>query len=63
MRNNKDNEDEMGAKYLRQCESAAYAQNIIRKKLYVRGMLDVSFNNVKCDYDGSYGAYFVENRM
>lgn len=60
---NADNEDKFGTRYLRQCESAAHAQNIIRQKLYDRGMLDVSFTNIKCDYDGSYGAYTIENRM
>lgn len=53
----------MGTRYLRQCESAAYAQNLIRKSLKLRGTYDVSFNNIKCDYDGNYGAYFIENRM
>lgn len=53
----------MGTNYLRQCESAAHAQSVIRKALKLRGTYDVSLNNIKCDYDGNYGTYFIENRM
>lgn len=54
---------EMGTSYLRQCESAAHAQAVTRSVLKQRGTYDVSLNNIKCDYDGNYGAYFIENRM
>lgn len=53
----------MGDSYLRQCESAAFAQKYRRVELAKRGTLDVSFNNVQCDYDGSYGKYKIENGM
>lgn len=53
----------MGTKYLRQCESAAYAQNLLRNTLSKRGTLDVSLTNIQCDYDGNYGKYRVENGM
>lgn len=53
----------MGDFYLRQCESAAFAQKYRRIALAKRGTLDVSFNNVQCDYDGSYGKYKIENGM
>lgn len=53
----------MGTKYLRQCESAAYAQNLLRNTLSKRGTLDVSLTNIQCDYDGKYGKYRVENGM
>lgn len=53
----------MGTSYLRQCESAAHAQSVIRRVLNQHGTYDVSLNNIKCDYDGNYGAYFIENRM
>lgn len=58
-----DNADEMGTQYLRECESAAHAQMLIRQKLYRHGTTDVSFNNKQCDYDGSYGKYKIENGM
>lgn len=54
---------EMGTQYLRECESAAYAQMILRHALYEHGTTDVSFNNIQCDYDGSYGKYRIENGM
>lgn len=53
----------MGTKYLRECESAANAQMLIRQKLQKHGTTDVSFNNLQCDYDGSYGKYKIENGM
>ena len=54
---------EHGTQYLRQCESASYAQNVIRKSLNIRGTHDISFNNILCDYDGSYGVYYIQNGM
>lgn len=54
---------EMGDKYMRQCESAANAQNIRRTALAKRGTLDVSFNNIQCDYDGSFGRYTIDRGM
>lgn len=56
-------EKEMGDEYMRLCESAALAQNIRRTALAKRGTLDVSFNNVQCDYDGSFGRYKIESGM
>lgn len=53
----------MGIHYLRQCESAAYAQNLLRNALIKRGTLDISLTNIQCDYDGNYGKYRVENGM
>ncbi|XP_049542748.1 uncharacterized protein LOC125955652 [Anopheles darlingi] len=50
-----------GETYLRQCESAAYAQKMILKKFYTRGTIGVTFNEIRCDYDGAYGRYMVEN--
>lgn len=58
-----DNFMDMGMNYLRQCESAAHAQNVIRKALQQRGTQKVSLSGIQCDYDGNYGVYFVENRM
>lgn len=53
----------MGVHYLRQCESGAYAQNLLRTKLASRGTIDVSFKNIICDYDGSFGKYNIDNGM
>lgn len=58
-----DDKVEMGSKYLRECESAAHAQMLLRQKLFKHGTTDVSFNNLQCDYDGSYGKYKIENGM
>lgn len=58
-----DDEKVMGTQYLRQCESASYAQNLLRNALTKRGTLDISLTNIMCDYDGSYGKYRVENGM
>lgn len=58
-----DDLNKMGNQYLRECESAAHAQNLIRKSLGNRGTLEISFNNVQCDYDGSYGTYNIVNGM
>lgn len=56
-----DNNTLHGDSYLRQCESAAFAQKKIQQKFALRGTNGVSFNDVRCDYDGSYGAYKIEN--
>lgn len=58
-----DDADEMGTEYLRECESAAHAQMVIRQTLHRHGTTDVSFNNIQCDYDGSYGKYKIANGM
>ncbi|KAL1403270.1 hypothetical protein pipiens_005746 [Culex pipiens pipiens] len=50
-----------GDSYLRQCESAAFAQKTIQKRFATRGTIGVTFNAVRCDYDGTYGAYKIEN--
>lgn len=50
-----------GETYLRQCESAAYAQKMILKKFNTHGTVGVTFNEIPCDYDGAYGRYKVEN--
>ncbi|XP_055610049.1 thyroglobulin-like [Uranotaenia lowii] len=50
-----------GEFYLRQCESSAFAQRAIQKKFALRGTLGITFNDIKCDYDGAYGAYMIEN--
>lgn len=56
-------EKELGDEYMRLCESAAFAQNMRRTALAKRGTLDVSFNNIQCDYDGSFGRYRIDNGM
>lgn len=53
----------MGTEYLRECESAAHAQMLVRQVLNKHGTTDVSFNNIQCDYDGSYGKYKIVNGM
>lgn len=58
-----DDEAEMGTVYLRQCESAAHAQNLMLKALDVRGTKDVALTALQCDFDGSFGAYTIENGM
>lgn len=58
-----DNATELGTEYLRQCESMAYAQNIVQEKLAMHGTLNVSIVKTKCDYDGSYGTYSIDNNM
>ncbi|XP_055538018.1 uncharacterized protein LOC129725806 [Wyeomyia smithii] len=50
-----------GDSYLRQCESAAFAQQTIQKKFALRGTIGVTFNAVQCDYDGSFGRFKIEN--
>lgn len=57
-----DDLNEMSTRYLRQCESMTFAQNTIRK-MYKQAGTEVTFNPVKCDYDGNYGPYTIENGM
>lgn len=58
-----DNSEELGTQYLRQCESIAYAQNVMRQKLAKHGTVSVSIANAQCDFDGSYGTYSISNNM
>lgn len=58
-----DNATEFGTEYLRQCESMAYAQNILQENLAMHGTLYVSIVKTQCDYDGSYGTYSIDNNM
>uniref|UniRef100_A0A1B0DE61 Thyroglobulin type-1 domain-containing protein n=1 Tax=Phlebotomus papatasi TaxID=29031 RepID=A0A1B0DE61_PHLPP len=52
-----------GTQYLRQCDSAAHAQNLIRDAFSKRGTSQISFTNIQCHYDGTYGTFaFVENQ-
>ncbi|XP_055377151.1 uncharacterized protein LOC129609244 [Condylostylus longicornis] len=44
-----------GDQYLRQCESIDRNQLILKKALAAHGTTLVEFNNIMCDYDGSYG--------
>lgn len=53
----------MGTNYFRQCESASFSQKRIQGALAKRGTMDVSFNDIPCDYDGGFGAYTLENGM
>ncbi|XP_055842142.1 uncharacterized protein LOC129909166 [Episyrphus balteatus] len=50
-----------GSTYLRQCESSAYAQNLLKKAYAAHGTTEIEFNNILCDYDGSYGRYSISN--
>lgn len=58
-----DDRNKAGNKYLRQCDSGAFAQKLIKNKLVKRGTENISFNNIQCDYDGNYGMYRIENGM
>lgn len=49
-----------GSQYLRQCESASYAQRRLEWKFATHGQVNVSHTAVMCDYDGSYGRYEFE---
>ncbi|XP_055628408.1 uncharacterized protein LOC129769900 isoform X2 [Toxorhynchites rutilus septentrionalis] len=49
-----------GDQYLRRCESASYAQEIVRGRFVLQGHVNVSHTDIACDYDGSYGKYEVE---
>lgn len=51
--------EKVGDRYLRQCESQEYAQELIRHELKRKGVEYVTFAHVRCDPDGSYGAYQV----
>lgn len=57
-----DNSTIYGDSYLRQCESASFAQRAIRAQLSRRGT-DTTFNNIQCDYDGTYGTYEIINGL
>lgn len=53
----------MGTQYLRKCESAAFAQDLILKQLAKRGTKNLAHTKILCDYDGSYGTYGVQDKM
>lgn len=53
----------MGLTYLRQCESAAYAQYLMQKTLAIHGTIHAEFKKIICDYDGAYGIYTVADGM
>ncbi|KAG4072873.1 hypothetical protein HA402_002616 [Bradysia odoriphaga] len=57
------NSTELGTEYLRQCESIAYAQNVLREKLSKHGTVSVSIVKTQCDFDGSYGTYSISNNI
>ncbi|GAB0090429.1 Thyroglobulin type-1 domain-containing protein [Sergentomyia squamirostris] len=48
-----------GSLYLRQCDSAAHAQSVIRNAFSKRGTIHISFSNIQCHYDGSYGTFAI----
>ncbi|CAO1388383.1 unnamed protein product [Diamesa hyperborea] len=50
-----------GDQYLRRCESAAHAQRIIQKTLLNHGAINAVPNQIKCNYDGTYGELVIEN--
>lgn len=58
-----DNESFYGDQYLRKCESAAFAQKMILKKLINRGAINAFPNQIRCNYDGTYGAIVVGNPL
>jgi Thyroglobulin type-1 repeat len=58
-----DNSTLHGDQYLRKCESAAFAQKIMQKKLINRGSISALPNQILCNYDGSYGDVIVENAL
>lgn len=58
-----DNASFHGDQYLRRCESAAYAQKIMQKKLIKRGAINAVPNQIRCNYDGTYGDIVVENPL
>lgn len=53
----------MGPMYLRQCESAAVAQEKFRKSLRMHGTKTITIDYKDCDYDGSYSPYSILNEM
>jgi hypothetical protein len=58
-----DNESFHGDQYLRKCESAAFAQKIMQKKLINRGAINAVPNQIRCNYDGTYGDIVIENPL
>lgn len=58
-----DNESFHGDQYLRKCESAAFAQKMIQKKLINRGAINAFPNQIQCNYDGTYGDIVVGNPL
>lgn len=58
-----DNESFHGDQYLRRCESAAFAQKVIQKKLINRGAINAVPNQIQCNYDGTFGDIVVENPL
>lgn len=60
--NNVDNETVMGAQYLRECESVAYAQYQKKKALNIHGT-SIILSDVICDYDGRYGYIAVLEKI
>ncbi|XP_052873606.1 uncharacterized protein LOC128278923 [Anopheles cruzii] len=56
------NETVYGAQYLRRCESVMFSQVLQRKQFITRGHHGVTFTNIACDYDGSYGRYTIEGQ-
>lgn len=52
-----------GDQYLRRCESAAHAQRIIQKTLLNHGAINAVPNQIKCNYDGTYGELVIENPL
>lgn len=61
--NPKDNSSYHGDMYLRKCESGAYYQKIMHKKLVNRGALRTYPNRIHCSYDGGFGDTVVENTL
>lgn len=58
-----DNSNIHGDRYLRRCESGAYAQRIIQKTLLNHGAINALPNQIKCNYDGTYGELVIENPL
>uniref|UniRef100_A0A182IPE9 Thyroglobulin type-1 domain-containing protein n=1 Tax=Anopheles atroparvus TaxID=41427 RepID=A0A182IPE9_ANOAO len=56
------NETLHGVQYLRRCESMAFSQILQRKQFIIRGHSGVTFTNIICNYDGSYGQYVIEGQ-
>lgn len=58
-----DNSSEHGDQYLRKCESAAYSQRLVQKKLINRGAINAVPNQIRCNYDGTYAEIIIENPL
>lgn len=58
-----DNASFHGDQYLRKCESAAFAQKMMQKKLINRGAIKAVPNQIQCHYDGTYGDIVAENPL